>query len=119
MNGERAVEAELAQTVDGIAGNVHYSAADLGACGHRNRGIKAYSLESPFQSIRRIQGNAANGVFTNVLLHLYNQCLAVRFNDLKSIVYLGKSLLPAFFRQGKMNVHNRADNLRNEPCHIP
>ena len=113
MDREGAFARELSETVDGLPGDIHHAAADLGADGHRDRGTEAHGLQAAFQAVSGVHGDAADGVFAYVLLDFNNKLAAVRANNAQGIVDTREVLLLLLTFEVEVHVHHRTDNLRN------
>ena len=115
VDGEAPLAAELAQAVDGIAGDVHHAATDLGARGHGDGAARAFYLQPAAQAVGGVHCNAADGILANVLLHLYYKGLTIGLMHLQGVVdgRQGGLLLLA---QVEVHVHYRADYLGNVSC---
>ena len=77
---------------DGFSGRDHFHAA--------------------LQTVRTVHGDGAHRIFSDVLLHFHDQCLAARTLDFQSVVYARKVCVLFFLAVLEMNVYHRADNLR-------
>ena len=77
VNGEGAFALEVAEAVDGLAGDVHHAATDLAADGHGDRGAEAGGLEAASEAVGGVHGDAADGVFADMLLYLDDEFAAV------------------------------------------
>ncbi len=64
--------------VNRVAHYVHQATFDLCAYRHGDRSSQRIHFHSSLQAVRTVHGNSPHRVFTNVLLHLYNQSSAVR-----------------------------------------
>ena len=87
VDGQGVVGLESAEAVDRIACDVHHSSADLCTDGHLDGGARERDFEAPAESVGRVHGHAAHGVFAYVLLDLKHQLLAVGADDLEGVVY--------------------------------
>ena len=113
MDGEGAFALQLAEAVDGLAGDIHHAAADLGADGHGDRRAEADSLQAAFQAVGGVHGDAADGVFADVLLDFDDEFTAVGALDAQGVVDAGEVFLLLLAFEVKVYVHHRTDNLRN------
>ena len=119
VDGQGAFPVELRHAVDGAAHHVHHAAADLAAYGHGDGGAGAADAHAAPQAVGRIHGHGADGVFAQVLLHFQGEGRAVLAGYLQGFMDGGKPLL-LFFRQGEMDIDDRADDLGNasgKRCH--
>ena len=87
VDGQGVVGLESAEAVDRIACDVHHSAAHLDADWHPDGGTRERDFEAAAESVGRIHGHAAHGVFAYMLLDLKYQLLAVGADDLEGVVY--------------------------------
>ena len=115
MDGEAPLAAELAQAVDGIAGDVHHAATDLGARGHGDGAARAFYLQPAAQAVGGVHCNAADGILANVLLYLYYKGLAIGLMHLQGVVD-GRQGDLLLLVQIEVHVHYRADYLGNVSC---
>ena len=111
MYREGGVGADLAQAVDGLAGDVHHAAAYDLASGHGDGGAGGDDLHAAAEAVGGVHRHAAHGVLADVLLHFYDEIAAVNALYLEGFVD-GRQGIDQFV-VGEVNIHHRADDLGN------
>ena len=120
MDGIGTLHVELFHTVDGLADHVQHAALDLVARRHHDGRTHGDGFKTALQSVGIVHSHAANGVFTDVLLHLYNQVAAVGTGDSQSIMDFWQHFLRLQSLSIEINVDHGTDNLGNASfnlCH--
>ena len=111
MNRECTIFLKVTHAVDSLANYIHDPAADLGTDRHSDRRSGTYRFHSTPKTICRIHGYSPDSVFSNMLLYFYNKLSSIIFYDLQSFMDSRKLLL-SIIPQLKMDIDNRADDLR-------
>lgn len=88
--GNAPVSSNAWHAVDGFAYDVHDPSANL--CAHRHGdGFSGRDhFHAALQTVRTVHGDGAHRIFSDVLLHFHDQCLAARTLDFQSVVYARK-----------------------------
>ena len=111
MNGISPLTAKLFHTVNRIADNIHKSSFNLFTYRHGDRPARRIYFHTTLQTVGTIHCNSSYRIFTNVLLHFYNQNFAVRPSYLQRIVYAGQHQFG--LRTFKVHIDHRPDYLRD------
>ena len=111
MDGEAPLAAELAQAVDGIAGDVHHAATDLGARGHGDGAARALDFEPAAEPVGGIHCDAADGILTYMLLDFDDEFPAVRPDDFEGVMDSRERFLLLEALQIEVNIHYWTDYL--------
>ena len=115
VDGQGALAVQFGHAVDSIPRHVHHAAADLCPHGHGDGTEGVFHLQTAAETIRGIHGNAAYGIFADVLLHLQDEGFPIRPLHGQSVVYSGEFCLGATGRYVEMHIHNRSYDLRDVP----
>ena len=110
---------QRSHAVDGFAHDIHHTAADLCADGHRDGVVGAGHGHSAAQAVGRVHRHGADRVLADVLLNLDDEGPAVLTRHQKGLVDRGEAGL-LVVRKIKMDVDHRTDDLGNasgEYCH--
>ena len=118
MDRISALHIERAHTIDRLTDDVHHTALDLFTCWHHDSVAGRNNLQATLQSVSIVHCDAANGVFTNMLLHLNDKLLSVRTLQLQSFVDFRQHLFRVLSGCIEVNVDNRTDNLRDAPVDL-
>ena len=115
VDGQGFVAVQLSHSVNGVSGHVHHAAANLRAHGHGDGPEGVLHFQTAAEAVRGVHGNAAHGVFTNVLLHLQDKGFPVRALHRKGVFNSGEFQLRIAGRYIEMHIHHRSYDLRDVP----
>ena len=107
MDGTAFAEGTTLNAVDGLTHHVEQAALDAFAGGHRDACAGGLDCHAAAQTFRRLHGDGANGVFTDVLLGFENQ-VAFSALDHEGVEDLGEGN-----SLGEADVNDWADDLCN------
>ena len=107
VNGTAFTEGTTLNAVDGLTHHIEQAALDAFAGGHRDACSGGLDCHAAAQTFRRLHGDGANGVLTDVLLGFENQ-VAFSALDHEGVENLGKGN-----SLGEADVNDWADDLCN------
>ena len=90
VDGTSFAEGTALDAVDGLTHHIEQASLDAFAGGHRDACAGGLDGHAAAQTFRRLHGNGANGVFTDVLLGFENQ-VAFGALDNKGVENLGRA----------------------------
>ena len=90
VDGKGVYPVHLTHAVNGVSGDIHHAATDLGAYRHGYGPMRVLHLQAAAEAVRGVHGNGAHGVFSYVLLHLNDNGAAIRALHFQCIPDAGK-----------------------------
>ena len=111
MDGVGSFHVELFHTVDRLSDDVQHTTLDLVARGHCDRCAHRDGFQPALQSVGIVHGYAAHRVFAYVLLHLYNEFLALSAFYAQCLVNFRQHLLSILSLGVEEYVDNGTDDL--------
>ncbi len=113
VDGISTLHGELFHTVDRLTDHVQHTTLNLFTRGHHDRCAQWYCFQSTLQTVGIVHSHTANGILTDVLLHLDDNLFAVRTFNRHSFVNLRQHFFRIQSLGIEIHVDHRTDNLRN------